>query len=59
MGEKQTGYKNKYNSKNYDRINLVVAKGKRDVYSAHAKLKDKSLNRLIVDLLDEDMGKNK
>ena len=38
-----------------DDIKVRVPKGKREVYKAHAERKGKSLNALIIELLEKDM----
>lgn len=43
----------------YDDIKIRVPKGKRDEYKAYAESKGLSLNKLVVRLLDEDMGKRR
>lgn len=45
----------KYISKAYDQVSLRVPKGKREIYKAHAERKGKSLNALIIELLEKDM----
>lgn len=37
-------------------IKVRVPKGRREVYKAYAETKGMSLNKLIIDLLDRDMG---
>ena len=49
--------KNRYNAKAYDRINLIVPKGKKAVIEARAKLYDKSVNAFINRAIDEAMEK--
>ena len=44
----------KYHAK-LDEIKVRVPKGKREVYKAHAERKGKSLNALIIELLEKDM----
>lgn len=46
---------NKYIAKAYDRINLTVPKGKKDVIRAHAESKGMSLNGYINNLIEEDI----
>ena len=46
---------NKYIAKNYDQIIVRIPKGKREIYKEHAEAKGKSLNALIIELLDKDM----
>ena len=43
---------NKYMAENYDRINLVVPKGRREELRAQAKSEGKSLNAYVVDLIN-------
>ena len=45
---------NKYMSENYDRINLVVPKGRRDELRAKAEAAGKSLNAYLVGLIEGD-----
>ena len=49
----------RYNKKAYDRINLVVPKGKRQVIADYAKAQNKSLNRFINDLIDQELDQGK
>lgn len=48
-----TKAKQKYNKKNYDRIEITVTKGKKELYKEYAKRKDKSLNAFITELIEE------
>lgn len=48
----------RYNKKAYDRINVVVPKGKRALITAFAKSQGKSLNRFINDAIDLQMQQN-
>lgn len=43
---------NKYMSENYDRINLVVPKGRRDKLRAKAEAAGKSLNSYLIGLIE-------
>ena len=45
----------KYIANNYDQVSLRMPKGARDKYKAHAESKGKSLNALIIELLEQDM----
>ena len=50
---------NKYMAANYDRINLTVEKGKRDIIKAHAAQKDGgSVNAFINRAIDETMERD-
>ena len=56
--EAQNKATQKYISKAYDQFSVRVPKGKREIYKAHAEAQGKSLNQLVVELLDKDMGGN-
>lgn len=47
---------NKYISNNYDRFNLLLPRGQKDVIKAHAENLGLSLNAYINKLIAEDMG---
>lgn len=47
----------RYNKKTYDRIDVVVPKGQRQVIKDFAASQGKSLNRFICDAIDEQMKK--
>ena len=49
----------RYNKKVYDRINLVVPKGNRQLIADYAKSQGKSLNRFICDAIDFQMNQGK
>ena len=46
----------RYNKKAYDRINVVVPKGKRELIKEFAASQGKSLNRFICDAIEEQMN---
>ena len=46
----------RYNKKNYDRINVIVPKGKRQIIKAFAASQGKSLNRFICDAIEFQMS---
>lgn len=56
--EAQNRATQKYISKAYDQVSIRVYKGERDKYKAHAEGKGKSLNQLIIELLEEDLRTN-
>lgn len=56
-GKPGTRAKNKYNTKAYDRINLVVKKGRKAEIAARANSMGKSVNAYLIDLIDADMDK--
>lgn len=47
---------NKYNAKAYDRVSLMLSKGKKEIVTAYAKSKGLSLNAYINGLIAQDMG---
>ena len=53
MGKASTKAQNKYISKAYDRINLTVPKGKKDVIAAHAEKRGESVNAFINRAIDK------
>ena len=49
----------RYNKKAYDRIDLIVKKGQRQIIKDCAASQGKSLNRFICDAIEAEMNKNK
>ena len=49
---------NKYVKNNYDRINVTMPKGKRDVLKAHAEAQGESVNCFINRAIDETMARD-
>ena len=49
----------KYNAKAYDRIEIKVKKGQKEIIQKHAEEQGKSLNSYIVDLIESDMQDDK
>lgn len=58
MGKASTKAQNKYISKAYDRINLTVPKGKKDVIKAQAEQQGESVNSYINKAIDEKMERD-
>lgn len=55
-----TEYKNKYLKENYDRLNITVPKGQKQIIEAHWRAKGyKSLNVYINELIRRDMEEEK
>ena len=48
----------RYNKKAYDRIDLIVKKGQRQIIKDFAAAQGKSLNRFICDLIEAEMNKD-
>ena len=59
VSKKQQDCVNRYIATAYDRINLTVPKGQRDVIKAHAESLGESVNGYIWRITREDMAKNK
>lgn len=49
----------RYNKKAYDRINVIVKKGQRQIIKDFAASQGKSLNRFICDAIEAQMNKQK
>ena len=49
---------NKYMSENYDRINLTVPKGQKEIIKAHAEAQGESVNGFINRAIDETMERD-
>ena len=49
----------RYNKKAYDRINVIVKKGQRQIIKDFAASQGKSLNRFICDAIDYQMNQAK
>lgn len=47
----------KYNAKAYDRIEVKVKKGQKEIIQKKAESQNKSLNSYIVDLIEQDLNK--
>ena len=48
-----TAYQNRFIAKTYDRINLTVPKGKKEVIQSHAEGRSESVNGFINRAIDE------
>lgn len=49
----------RYNRKAYDRINVIVRKGQRQIIKDFAAKQGKSLNRFICDAIEDQLRKEK
>ena len=49
---------NKYMKSNYDRVNLVMPKGQKDIIQAHAAQQGESVNAYINRAIDEAMQRD-
>ena len=55
----KTDYKNKWQQENKERINLVVAKGSKDIIKDHAEARGESVNGFINRAIAETMERDK
>ena len=46
----------RYNKKAYDRIDLIVPKGRRQIIADFARSRGKSTNKFIIDAIDKAMN---
>ena len=58
MGKASAAVKNRYNAKTYDRIEIVVKKGKKDIIKAHAAAQGTSVNDFINRAIDEKIERD-
>lgn len=58
MAKTSAAVKNKYNEKAYDRINLVVKKGEKEIIAAHAEKLGESVNGFINRAIRETIGRD-
>ena len=49
---------NRYNAKAYDRINIAVPKGQKDIIKAHAERKGESINGFVNRAINETMQRD-
>lgn len=59
MAERKARWQNDYIARTYDRINLTVPKGQKDLIKAHAEAQGKSVNSFINEAIDEKMEREK
>jgi uncharacterized protein (DUF1778 family) len=59
VGKASTKAQNKYIAKTYDRINLTVPKGQKEVIQAHAQERGESVNGFISRAIQEQMDRDK
>lgn len=59
MANRKAEWQNKYIAKAYDRINLTVPKGRKDLIQAHAEAKGESVNGFINRAINEAIERDK
>lgn len=57
-GKASAASKNAWNARNYDRINLIVKKGQKQVIQAHAEQNGESVNGFINRAIEETMQRD-
>lgn len=58
ISKKQQACVNRYISKAYDRINLTIPKGQKEVINAHAEAHGESINGFIKRAIDETIERD-
>ncbi|WP_295420261.1 hypothetical protein [uncultured Subdoligranulum sp.] len=58
MGKTSAAVKNRYAAKAYDRINLIVKKGQKEIIQAHAQKRNESVNGFINRAIEEAMQRD-
>jgi uncharacterized protein (DUF1778 family) len=59
MSKTSSAVKNRYNAKTYDRIELVVKKGEKEIIKAFAEGNGETVNGFINRIIDETMNPEK
>lgn len=59
MANRKAEWQNKYIARAYDRINLTVPKGRKDLIQAHAEAKGESVNGFINRAINEAIERDK
>ena len=58
-GKISTSSKNKWNAAHYDRVSLMLPKGKKDIIQEHANQQGETVNRFINRSIDNQMERDK
>ena len=58
VSKKQQACVNRYNAKAYDRVNLMLKKGKKEEIKAHAEARGESTNAFINRAIDEAIDRD-
>ncbi len=59
MGKASTKAQNKYISKTYDRVNLTMPKGNKEIVQAHAEARGESVNAFINRAIENQIQRDK
>ena len=59
MAERKAKWQNDYISRTYDRINLTLPKGQKDIIKAHAEGRGESVNGFISRAIDNQLEQDR
>ena len=59
MAKRKAEWQNNYIARNYDRVNLILTKGKKETIQTHASGRGESLNGFVNRAIDETMERDK
>lgn len=58
MAERKAKWQNDYIARTYDRVNLTMPKGRKEVVQGHAEARGESVNGFINRAIDEQMKRD-
>ena len=59
MAERKAKWQNDYIARTYDRVNLTMPKGKKDIIQSHAEAQGESVNHFINRAIDNQIQQDK
>lgn len=59
MAQRKAKWQNEYISRTYDRINVTVEKGRKDIIKSHADAHGESVNKFIRRAIEETIDRDK
>ena len=59
MTSKATDYKRQFNAEKYDRMEITVPKGQKEMIKKHAQEQGKSVNRFVSEAINEKIERDK
>ena len=57
MAKTSSAVKNKWMQENYDRVNIMVKKGEKDILKAAAAARGESVSRYVIDMINRGEGR--
>ena len=57
MAKTSSAVKNKWMQENYDRVNIMVKKGEKDILKAAAAARGDSVSRYVIDMINRGEGR--